>query len=61
MDIPSKPASRSRIIWLNALTAGAGALLTMPDDLPRWVVVTLTVTVAMLNVVLRYDTDTEIQ
>jgi hypothetical protein len=56
----SKPWYRSRIIWFNAFVAVAGAVIGLPEA-PRWIVAALTVLVPMVNVILRYDTDTEIQ
>lgn len=56
----TKPWYRSRILWLNAFTAGAGAAIAagcVSVAVAGW----LTTVIAVVNVVLRYDTDQGIE
>lgn len=55
-----KPWWQSRVVWMNAIVAALGALLAIPNVLPTWAFALATVMVAIVNVFLRFDTDTPI-
>lgn len=55
-----KPWYKSRAVWFNVIVAAAGALVAIPNLLPAWGYAIATVIVAVVNVLIRFDTDTAI-